>query len=170
MSPEIIQIVVTLVLCIVFVVFLWKRVFKVALAVGLICVLFNVGFVMNGTEIREAVHFDRYMSAQKADEVESALNGFDAKRDEYAVIDAAALYNDIVDFSQQGLTVLVDGVGRIDVMSLAANISDRMAQAGVYASASELTYQLKDSLPGISDQDAAYIAQKVTENLESSTD
>lgn len=170
MTLENIGVLVTIALVILIVVFLFKKCIALALAVGAILILFNVGFIMNGEEIREFFQLDNYLEQEQADAVENAFNDFDSKREEYGVIDPELVYDGMTDAIAKGTVIIIDGIGKIDIVKFASAVSDKLLEAGtenVDMDALEAT--IKEQLSGIKDSDLDKIMDQIEENLSKET-
>jgi hypothetical protein len=167
MTLENISIFVTIALVILMVVFIFKKAVKLAVAVGCILLLFNVGFMMNGTELRSFFNLDDYVSTEDAEYVENAFNDFDKKREEYGVIDPDQVYDGMLDAVAKGTSILIEGIGRVDIVKFASTVSDRLLNAGVTeVNREELEETIRNQLQGISDSDLDKILDLIEENME----
>lgn len=167
MELENISVLVTIVLVIVIVVFLFKKMLALALACGAILILFNVGFIMNGAEIREFLQLDNYLDKEQADLVENAFNDFDGKREEYGVIDPDLVLDDMENAIATGSAILIEGIGHIDIVKFASTVSDKLLQAGVEnVDREELKAAIKEQLEGITDEDAEKIVDMIEKNMD----
>lgn len=170
MTLENIGVLVTIALVITIVVFLCKKMVALALAVGAILILFNVGFIMNGAEIREFFQLDNYLEQEQADAVENAFNDFDNKREEYGVIDPEQVLDGMEDAIAKGTAILIDGIGHIDIVKFSQAVSDKLLAAGTEnVDMEELEASIKEQLSGIKDSDLERIMDMIEENLENST-
>ena len=167
MTLENIEIFVTIALVILIVVFIFKKCVKLAIAVGCILLLFNIGFMMNGTEVRDFFGLDDFLSREDAEQVENALNDFDNKREEYGVIDPDQVYDGMVDAIAKGTSILIEGIGRVDIVKFASTVSDKLLNAGVSeVNREELEESIRNQLQGISDSDLDKIIDLIEENME----
>lgn len=167
MELENISIFVTIALVIIIVVFLVKKMAALALACGAILILFNVGFVMNGAEIREFFKLDDYLDPEQAQSVENAFNDFDKKREEYGVIDAEKVGESLENAMIEGSVILIDGLGHIDIVQFASTVSDKLLAAGMEnIDREELEAAIRESLDGIKESDVTKIADMIEQNLQ----
>jgi hypothetical protein len=167
MELEQIGTLVTVALVVFIVIFLFKKMVALALACGAILILFNVGFVMNGTEIREWLQLDNYMNQEHAEAVEGALNDFDSKRDEYGVIDTDKVGESIENAMINGTVILIEGLGHIDIVQFASTVSDKLLAAGMEnVDRTELENAIREALSGIKETDVTKIADMIEQNLE----
>lgn len=167
MTLENIEILVTIALVILIVVFIFKKAIKLAIAVGCILLLFNIGFIMNGTEVREFFGLDDFLGQEDAEYVESALNDFDNKREEYGVVDPNQVYDGMVDAIAKGTSILIEGVGRVDIVKFASTVSNKLLNAGVTeVDRAELEESIRNQLQGIEDEDLDKILDLIEENME----
>ena len=167
MTLENIEILVTIALVILIVVFIFKKAIKLAVAVGCILLLFNIGFMMNGTEVRNFFGLDDFLSTEDAEYVENALNDFDNKREEYGVIDPDQVYDGMVDAIAKGTSILIEGVGRVDIVKFASTVSNKLLNAGVTEiNRTELEESIKNQLQGITDEDLDKVIDLIEENME----
>ena len=171
MTLENIGVLVTISLVILIVVFLFKKFVALAIAVGAILILFNVGFIMNGAEIRDFFQLDDYLEQEQADAVENAFNDFDSKREEYGVIDPDKVYDGMTDAIANGTAILIEGIGRIDIVKFATAVSDKILAAGAEnVDLEELESTIKEQLSGIKDSDLDKIMDQIVENLNKETE
>ncbi len=169
MSLENISIFVTIALVITIVVFLSKKMIALALACGAILILFNVGFVMNGAEIRAFFNLDNYLDQEQADAVENAFNDFDNKREEYGVIDPEQVLDGMENAIANGTAIVIDGIGHIDIVKFSQAISDKLLAAGTEEVDREaLAASIKKQLSGIKDSDLERILDMIEENIDDS--
>ena len=166
MSMETISLIVTIALVILIVVFIFKKAVKLAIAVGAILLIFNIGFVMNGTEIREFFNLDDWLDKDQATAVENALNDFDSKRAEYGVIDPDKVLEGMENAIAKGTAILIEGIGHIDIVAFAETVSNKLLQAGAEnVDMAELEAKIKEQLSGIKDSDLGRIMDMIEENL-----
>lgn len=167
MSLENISVFVTIALVIVIVVFLFKKMIALALACGAILILFNVGFVMNGAEIREFFKLDDYLDQEQASMVENAFNDFDQKRDEYGVIDAEEVSDDLKDAIAKGTVIVIGGLKKVDIVKFSKAISDQLLATGSENVDMEaLEEAIRKNLEGIEEEDLDKIMDMIQENLD----
>jgi spermidine/putrescine-binding protein len=170
MSLENISIFVTIALVITIVVFLSKKMIALALAIGAILILFNVGFVMNGAEIRNFFNLDDYLDQEQADAVENAFNDFDDKREEYGVIDPEQVLDGMENAIANGTAIIIDGIGHIDIVKFSQAVTDKLLAAGAKdVDKDALRESIKKQLSGIKDSDLDKIMDMIEENLNSET-
>ena len=171
MTLENIGVLVTIALVITIVVFLCKKMVALALAVGAILILFNVGFIMNGAEIREFFQLDNYLEQEQADAVENAFNDFDNKRDEYGVIDPEQVLDGMENAIANGTAIVIDGIGHIDIVKFSQAVSDKLLAAGTEEVDREaLAASIKKQLSGIKDSDLERILDMIEENIDNSVE
>lgn len=167
MTLENIEVLVTITLVILIVVFIFKKAIKLAVAVGCILLLFNIGFMMNGTEVRNFFGLDDFLTTEDAEYVENALNDFDNKREEYGVIDPDQVYDGMVDAIAKGTSILIEGVGRVDIVKFASTVSNKLLNAGVTEiNRTELEESIRNQLQGITDEDLDKVIDLIEENME----
>jgi energy-coupling factor transporter transmembrane protein EcfT len=167
MGPETLELLITIVLIIVIIVFLSKRFIKLAIAVGAILLIFNIGFMMNGTELRNFLHLDKYVSKEDADTIENTINDLDNKREEYGVVDSDAVYDSMTGAIQNGTTILIEGLGHIDIVKFSQNVSHQIVEAGSESiDYDALEIEIKEQLKGISDSDLDRIMDMIKTNVE----
>ena len=169
MSAEFWQIIITIVLVVTIVVFLFKRLLKVAIAVGAILLLFNVGFVMNGTEVRDFLGLDNFLDKKQAENVEYYLNDFDEKRDEYGVVDPEDVYDGMVGVATQGTVIIVDGIGKIDVIKFSQSVAQKIVNSGSdNIDTDALREEINQQLSGIKESDLDRIMDEIENHIEDS--
>lgn len=167
MSLENISVFVTIALVIVIIVFLFKKMVALALACGAILILFNVGFVMNGAEIREFFKLDDYLDQEQASMVENAFNDFDQKRDEYGVIDAEEVSDDLKDAMAKGTVIVIGGLKKVDIVKFSKALSDQLLSTGAENIDMEaLEEAIRNNLEGIEEGDLDRIMEMIQENLD----
>ena len=142
--------------------FLAKKLIKIALLVGLALLLFNVGFVLNGTEAREAFKFDNLLSTEQADKAEKLLNDFDEKRDEYGVIDAGKIYDEMESAAAKGAVIIIEGIGNLDIKAFADAIAVKIVEVGEKNIDMEaLRAEIKDQLGSVSEEQMDTIMDQI---------
>ncbi len=166
MTLENIQVIVTIALVILIVTFLFKKAIKLAIAVGAILILFNVGFMMNGAEVRSFFNLDNFLDQEQADAVENAFNDFDSKREEYGVIDPDKVYDGMTDAIAKGTSILIEGIGRVDIVAFSETVAEKLVAAGAEnVDREELEASIRKQLNGIKDSDLDKIMDMIEENL-----
>ena len=170
MTLENIQVLVTIALVILIAVFIFKKAVKLAIAVGAILILFNVGFMMNGAEVRSFFNLDNFLDQEHADAVENAFNDFDSKREEYGVIDPDKVYDGMTDAIAKGTSILIEGIGRVDIVAFSETVAEKLVAAGAENVDREaLEESIRNQLKGIKDSDLDKIMDMIEENLENNT-
>ena len=138
-----------------------------AIIVGIALVLFNIVFVLNGTEIREKFKLDELLPEDKVTIIEVLFNDFAKRRDEIAVVDTKKIYNEMVEAASEGAVIVVDGAKKIYTDVFAKNINkiiEEYKESGEEINLDSLKQSIKDAFPGISDADVGEIIQKAVEN------
>lgn len=169
MSAEFWQLLITIVLVITIVVFLFKRVVKVAIAIGAILLLFNVGFIMSGTDIRNTFDLDNLIGIEKSEDVEKYLNDFDRKREEYGVVDPEKVYDGMVGAVEQGTVIVIDGIGKIDIIAFSEFVANKIVNSESDPSSVDrdaLRSEIKDQLNGISEEDLDRIMDEIEARMQ----
>lgn len=168
MTLDNIQVLVTIALVILIVVFLFKKAIKLAIAIGAILILFNVGFMMNGAEVRNFFNLDNFLSQEQANAVEDAFDDFDSKREEYGVIDPDKVYDGMTDAIATGTSILIEGIGRVDIVAFSETVAEKLINAGAEnVDREELENSIRNQLKGIKDSDLEKIMSMIEKNLES---
>lgn len=169
MSAEFWQLLITIVLVIAIVVFLLKRVIKVAIVVGVILFLFNVGFIMSGTDVRDTFDLDNLIGIEKSEDVEKYLNDFDEKREEYGVVDPEKVYDGMVGVIEQGTVIAIEGIGKIDIIAFSESVANKLVSSSTNSESIDkdiLRSEIKDQLPGITDDDLNRIMKEIDLRLQ----
>ena len=169
MSAEFWQLLITIVLVIAIVVFLFKRVIKVAIAIGVILLLFNVGFIMSGTDVRNTFDLDNLIGIEKSEDVEKYLNDFDRKREEYGVVDPEKVYEGMVGAVEQGTVIVIDGIGKIDIIAFSEFVANKIVSSESDPSSVDrdaLRSEIKDQLNGISEEDLDRIMDEIEDRMQ----
>lgn len=169
MSAEFWQLLITIVLVVAIVVFLVKRVVKVAIVIGVILLLFNVGFVMSGTEVRNSFDLDNLIGVEKSENVEKYLNDFDEKREEYGVVDPEKVYDGMVGAIEQGTIIAIEGVGKIDIIAFSESIANKIVSSTPENNdfdKNALRSEIKEQLNGITDEDLDRIMNEIESRVE----
>lgn len=169
MSAEFWQLLITIVLVITIVVFLFKRVVKVAIAIGAILLLFNVGFIMSGTDVRNTFDLDNLIGIEKSEDVEKYLNDFDRKREEYGVVDPEKVYDGMVGAVEQGTVIVIDGIGKIDIIAFSEFVANKIVNSESDPSSVDrdaLRSEIKDQLNGISEEDLDRIMDEIEARMQ----
>lgn len=169
MSAEFWQLLITIVLVVAIVVFLVKRVVKVAIAIGVILLLFNVGFVMSGTEVRNSFDLDNLIGVEKSENVEKYLNDFDEKREEYGVVDPEKVCDGMVGAIEQGTIIAIEGVGKIDIIAFSESIANKIVSSTPENNdfdKNALRSEIKEQLNGITDEDLDRIMNEIESRVE----
>ena len=164
MNLDNLQVIITIALVILIVVFIFKKAIKCIIAVGAILILFNVGFIMNGAEVRNFFNLDNVLSIEQADKLENFFDDFENKRNEYEVIDPEIVYDGMTDGISKVTTIIIDGAKKIDIVKLSSNIADAIVNVGSEnVNMDELELQIKESLSGIKDEDLQSIMDMINE-------
>lgn len=177
METETLAMIVSAIIVIAIIIFIAKRLIKVALVLGLALLLFNVGFVLSGTEVRDYLHLDNFLSTEQADKVEDILNDFDKKREEYGIIDADKVYEGMENAIANGAVIVIEGLGNLDIKAFADTIAEKIVEVGeknidTEALRNEIKSQLgkvkEEQMDQIMDQIDQAIDEKIAERESSS--
>lgn len=163
----VIGIAILIVLAIVVIVCIAKKLLKMAIIVGVVLVLFNIVFVLNGSEIREKFKLDQILSEEKAGIIEVLFNDFAKRRDELAVVNTKKIYDEMVDAASEGAVIVVDGAKKIYTDVFAKNINKiikEYKESGKEVNMETLKQSIKEAFPGISDADIGEIIKKAFSN------
>ena len=76
-SSEQIILIIKIILIVVIIAFLIKKAIKIAFALIAILIIFQVGFMMTGTDLNERLHLDKYLKPDTNKAVTSFFDDFD---------------------------------------------------------------------------------------------
>lgn len=166
MSTETLTMIVSAIIVVCIIVFIAKRLIKVAIVLGVALLLFNVGFILNGTEIREIFKLDDLLGEPDASFVESAFNDFDEKRDEYGIVDAESIYDSMTGTIEQGATILIKGLGHLNIGAFADSVASKIVEIGEENIDMEaLRAEIKTQLGDVQEEQLDLIMAKIEDEL-----
>lgn len=127
--------------------FLIKKVVGLALGVLAIFVLFQVGFMVTGTDVQDKTNLENYVEPTVMEKVVSFFNDFEARRNENALVDADAVYDDMLSTADKAVEGLKSVLTEENFNKLSDSISSALIDAGVKdISLDELTKILAEKL------------------------
>ena len=170
MSTETLTMIVSAIIVVCIIVFIAKRLIKVAVVLGIALLLFNIGFLLNGTEIREMFRLDNFLNDSDASFLESTFNDFDEKREEFEVIDPEIVYDGMTGTIDKGATILIQGLGHLDIGAFADSVAAKIVEIGKEnIDMSALREEIKSQLGEIQDEQLDLIMAKIEERLDNAS-
>lgn len=167
MTTEVLKTIIAIVLTVIIVVFIAKRLIKVAIAVAIILALFYIGFVMDGTQIREFFKIDNFLNQQQAENVESFMNEYDQKRKDYEVVDPEIIGSGMVDTVASGTTMIIEGLGEINISDFTNSVAEQIVKSSESVDMDELRAEIKKQLPGATDEQIDVIMDEISNKKDS---
>lgn len=160
-SPELIQTIIYAVIIISIVIFLVKKAVKIAVCLAAVLLIFNIGFKFDGTDMIEKLQINEYVDQDTAQNISDFFNDFDKKREEYGIVDANKVYDQMTETIEKGYYIVVEGLGKIDINKFAKTLATNIYEAGLKdIDFNELVKQIQEQL-GVSIEEAKQIAEKV---------
>lgn len=169
MDAESVQGIISLIIVIMIVVFIAKKAIKLAISVAIILFLFNVAFLWNGDTINEKLGLEKYLKPDAAISVTEFFNDFAQKRDEYGItVDAQEVYDKMTEAVKDGTTIIIKGMGELDIKKFADTIAQKIYQIGSEnVDWEELEQEIKKQLEGIKQEDLDNIMNEIKEDVQS---
>ena len=104
-----------------------------------------------------------YFEQDTAQRISDFFDDFEAKREEFGIVDADAVYDKMTDTIEQGYYIVVEGLGKVDIDKFAKTLAENIYDAGLKnIDFNELVNEIKEQL-SVSEEEATKIAQKVQE-------
>ena len=165
-SPELIKGIIYIVIIIAIVIFLVKKAIGIAVCLGVMLLLFNIGYRFDGAEMQNHFQIDQYFDQETSQQIISFFDDFEQKREEFGIVDEDAVYDSMTDAIETGYYMVIDGLGKVDINKFAETLADNIYEAGLKdIDFNELVTLIMNEL-GISKEDAEKIALEVQENLQ----
>ena len=109
---------------------------------------------------------DDWLSKEQADTVEGFFNDFASKREEYGIVDAEAIYDDMLTGIKKGTVIVINGLGAIDIPAFADTVAQKIIEMGTgNVDWGQLNDQLKEQLTGITEEDLDRIIEEIKERV-----
>ena len=127
---------------------------KVALSIVAILLIFQVGFMLTGTELNERFKMDKYLNDGYGTAVEGFFNDFRARGNKIAIVDQYAVYDGMVDGLDKGTEFAINQLQEIDIELLAENLARTIYETGEEAiNEEELTNVINKNLKNVKQED-----------------
>lgn len=153
-SSEQIILIIKIILIVVIIAFLIKKAIKIALALIAILIIFQVGFMMTGTDLNERLHLDKYLKPDTNKAVTSFFDDFRSRGNNIAVVDQDAVYDGMVDGMEQGVNFIVEKLSDIQIEALAETIARNIYEVGAESiDEEELAESLERQLENVDPED-----------------
>ena len=169
-SPELIQTIIYVVIIIAIVVFLVKKAISIAVCLGAILLIFNIGFKYDGADMINKLQINEYFDKETTQQISDFFNDFESKREEFGIVDADKVYDKMTETIEKGYYIVVEGLGKVDIDKFAKTLASNIYEAGLKnIDFDELVTEIMEQL-NITKEEATEIAQKVQEeysNIES---
>lgn len=105
--------------------FIARKIALLALVLGIIYLVFHVGFVWDGSETAEKLSLDRWLKPEVSEHVEGSLNSISEKRNELAVIEPEEMGETVDYFIEQIHTASKEKLSEVDMKKLAKDLEDK---------------------------------------------
>mgnify|MGYP001438209130 CR=1 FL=1 len=103
--------------------YLLKSFIQVVLVAGLIFLLFHIGYVWSGDDLKEHLHIDKWMDDGTIQKVEEHYQSFSKKREELAIVDTKKIQIIVKQELQEALSDASDQKNKIDKQELYTHLS-----------------------------------------------
>ena len=125
--------------------FLVKSFIKIVLILGLIYLLFHLGFIWGADDLNEKLHLDKFLKPEVTEQIQEKYSAFSEKRDETGVLDKELVSKAINDSIAEALTLAFDDIRNVDKEKLIADLSEKLRNFDEQAVADALD-DLKEEL------------------------
>lgn len=106
--------------------FLLKSFAKVILILGVIYVLFHLGFIWGVDDLNDKLHLNKFLKPEVNEQVQETYSKFAEKRDKTGVIDKDLVKKTIDDSLQIALTKASNEIKNIDKEALIQDLSEKL--------------------------------------------
>jgi uncharacterized membrane protein YhiD involved in acid resistance len=106
--------------------FLVKSFVKIVLILGLIYLLFQLGFIWGVDDLNEKLHLDKFLKPEVTEQIQEKYDQFSQKRDETGVLDTELVRKTINDTIQVALTEASDEIRNVDKEKLIEDLSIKL--------------------------------------------
>jgi hypothetical protein len=106
--------------------FLLKSFIKVILVLGVIYVLFHLGFIWGADDLNEKLHLDKFLKPEVNEQIQEKYSQFTDKREENGVIETELVRKEINDVLQSALTKASDEIRNVDKEKLIQDLSAKL--------------------------------------------
>jgi len=166
MSQDSIILIIKAIIVIMVVVFLVKKAIKVAFAIVAILIIFQVGFMMTGTDLNQKFGIEGFFKGTSGTAITSFFNDFSNRREKLGVVDEKKVYNTIVDGLDKGVDFTVDALSKIDYNTFAEKLAENIYKVGKEnISAEELQASLQKQFENLKPEDIEALSKLVQQGL-----
>ncbi|PLS15036.1 hypothetical protein CVD28_24460 [Bacillus sp. M6-12] len=106
--------------------FLLKSFIKVILVLGVIYLLFHLGFIWGVGDLNEKLHLDKFLKPEVSQQIQEKYDDFSNRREENGVVETQLIEKTINDSLQVALTKASDEIRNIDKEALIQDLSDKL--------------------------------------------
>lgn len=153
-SSEQIILIIKIILIVVIIAFIIKKAIKIAFALIAILIIFQVGFMMTGTDLNERLNLDKYLKPDTHKAVTNFFDDFRSRGNNIAVVDQEAVYDGMVDGMEKGVNFIVENLSDIQIDALAETIARNIYEVGAESiDEEELAKSLEQKLENVDPED-----------------
>lgn len=148
------------------IIFLVKKMIGLAIGVVAIFLLFQIGFMFAGDDMTNLI--GKYVGPETAESIGSFFDDFAARRDENAIVDTDAVYDDMKGVLNTGIEVVKDVFTPENIKTFSSSLADVLKEAGYDdITMDELVNVIADEIGTTPDDEVVQeIANEVMNNLE----
>lgn len=106
--------------------FLVKSFIKIVLILGLIYLLFHLGFIWGADDLNEKLHLDRFLKPEVTEQIQDKYNSFSDKREELGILDTELARKAIDDSIQEALALASEEARKVDRERLIADLNEKL--------------------------------------------
>ncbi|WCK57668.1 hypothetical protein PP175_26905 (plasmid) [Aneurinibacillus sp. Ricciae_BoGa-3] len=106
--------------------FLMKSFVKLILVLGIIYLLFQLGFIWNAQDLQSKLHLDKFLKPQVSKQIETNYNQFAQKRDSTGILETNLIKKEINDSINQALTNASNRIENVDKKKLIADLNAKL--------------------------------------------
>lgn len=148
------------------IIFLVKKMIGLAIGIVAIFLLFQIGFMFAGDDMTNLI--GKYVGPETAESIGSFFDDFAARRDENAIVDTDAVYDDMKGVLNTGIEVVKDVFTPENIKTFSSSLADVLKEAGYDdITMDELVNVIADEIGTTPDDEVVQeIANEVMNNLE----
>lgn len=165
-SSEQVVLLVKLVIIIALVWALIKYSVKIFMAIVAILIIFQIGFMMTGTDLNEKFKIDRFLNNGYDSAVINFFDDFRARGNKIAIVDQYEVYDAMVEGIEKGSDFVITQIQNIDIDAFAETLARNIYDAGAEAiNEEELANVINKNIENVKPEDVEKIIDLTIDKL-----
>ena len=144
---------------------------KVFIAVIAILIIFQIGFMMTGTDLENKFKVSKYLNNGYNTAVIGFFDDFRERGNRIAIVNQEEVYNSMVDGIEKGSNFVIESLSAVDIDSIADTLARNIYKTGSEViDVDALTEALNKQLENVNPEDTKRIINLTMEKVESIVD